>query len=382
MIRSNGDLYTADTGGGTVSAIDPTADTVTTIPLGPPSDWNVTQPSAVTANAGSDLIYVTDGGTDNLSVINATSQTVALTLAVGVDPDAVLVDPSNSRVYVANCGSDNLTVFNSSSRVNVGSVPVGICPDSVAVAPSGQLLFVANYFGPGGTSNLTVVNLTTAIATASISTGGAADGLSVDPANGYVYVANGYANDVVVINATTLAAAGPPIAVTLGSYETYPTAVVFDPATWTVFVPAAFTSGIYVIANAPSVAFAKVTPFPSEVGVPFEIELTVENGTAPYLLCVRWLTGWMLLERDACALVFRRDRGTVQRDRHGDRQPELLRNLVGLRDCRRSTWISIPVRVALAGRERYIDHYLRKCVGWRVPVRLHVRRSSHGMPTH
>lgn len=278
---SNGDLYTADTSGGTVSVIDPAADTVTTIPLGPPSDWNVTAPSAVSADAGNGLIYVTDSGTDHLSVINATSQTVTSTLAVGVDPDAVLVDSSNSRIYVANCGSDNLSVFNSSSRAYFKSLPVGICPDSLAVAPSGHLLLVANY----DSSNVTVVNLTTTNVTASISTGtagGSANGLSVDPANGYVYVADGYAYDVIAINATTLAVAGSPIAVTLGNYETYPTAVVFDPATRAVLVPTAFSSAIYVIANAPSVVFTNATPFPSEVGVPFEIDLWVENGTAPY----------------------------------------------------------------------------------------------------
>lgn len=279
---ANGDLYVANEGDGTVSVIAPGVGAVSLIRLGPSGTWNQTGPDALAVDPGRNLIYVADGLAGNVSVINGSAQAVSTTFPVGLDPDAVAFDTVSDRAFVANCGSDNLTIVNGTAQRPTRSVPVGSCPDALAVAAPGDTLWVANAFGPGGVSNLTVVDAGSLVSVASVSTGGVAVGLCYDPANGYVYVANGYANDVFVVNATSYAAAGTPIPVTLGSYETYPTAVGYEPRTGELFVSLAFTSALYVIANAPSVQSLRVNPPTGEVGAPLAFTVAVANGTAPY----------------------------------------------------------------------------------------------------
>jgi YVTN family beta-propeller protein len=51
--------------------------------------------------------YITNQGSNNVSVIATASNTVTATIPVGHAPGGVSVTPDGSRVYVANAGSDN-----------------------------------------------------------------------------------------------------------------------------------------------------------------------------------------------------------------------------------------------------------------------------------
>jgi YVTN family beta-propeller protein len=55
--------------------------------------------------------YVANSGSNNVSVVSATSFTVLKTIAVGVDPIFVAADPTSTKVYVANPGSFSTSVI-------------------------------------------------------------------------------------------------------------------------------------------------------------------------------------------------------------------------------------------------------------------------------
>lgn len=146
--------------------------------------------TAVITPNGSE-VYVSNYGSDTVSVIDASTDTVIATIAVGSGPDALAVSPDGSKVYVGQNGGD-VSVINTLTKA-VSTIPAGApirdlaitpdgtkiylameyqglkrvdtasnsvstvssitCPEGVAVTPDGQFLYV-NYqcFGPGGSA--------------------------------------------------------------------------------------------------------------------------------------------------------------------------------------------------------------------------------------
>ena len=134
-------------------------------------------------------VYVSNFGSNSVSVISTTTDTVVATVAVGSGPDALAVSPDGSRVYVAQHGGDvsvidtatkavstissgapvrDLTITPDGTKLylamewsglkkvdtntnSVATVSSITCPEGVAVTPDGKYLYV-NYqcFGPGG----------------------------------------------------------------------------------------------------------------------------------------------------------------------------------------------------------------------------------------
>ena len=56
-------------------------------------------------------IYVTNAGSDSVSVINPATEQVIATIDVGHFPFGVAVSPVTGDIYVANDGSDSVSVF-------------------------------------------------------------------------------------------------------------------------------------------------------------------------------------------------------------------------------------------------------------------------------
>ena len=91
---------------------------------------------------GQGRAYVANFGSNSVSVIDISSNTVVATVAVGSQPNAVAITPDGTRVYVANCGGDVFVIATSSNTV-VAKVVVGGCPYGVAITPDGTRAYVA-----------------------------------------------------------------------------------------------------------------------------------------------------------------------------------------------------------------------------------------------
>jgi len=90
--------------------------------------------------------YITNQneGSDSVSVIDTTTNTVIATIPVGLFPTGVAVTPDASRVYITNQDSDSVSVIDTGKNTVIAVIPVGIQPIGVAVTPDGGRAYVAN----------------------------------------------------------------------------------------------------------------------------------------------------------------------------------------------------------------------------------------------
>src|SRR5271166_4269034 len=90
--------------------------------------------------------YITNNGTDNVSVINTATNTVITTIRVGKRPFAVAASPDGSKVFVTNDSSnlhpDTMSVIDTATNTVTATIPVGVTPVSLAVSPDGRKLYL------------------------------------------------------------------------------------------------------------------------------------------------------------------------------------------------------------------------------------------------
>jgi len=119
--------YITNSDSNNVSVIDTSTNTVlTTVGVG-------SFPGGVAVNPAGTRLYVTNffPFENSVSVIDTTTNTVLTTVAVGRDPMGVAVNPAGTRVYVANFTDDgfgDVSVIDTASHTVVATVPVGIEP--------------------------------------------------------------------------------------------------------------------------------------------------------------------------------------------------------------------------------------------------------------
>ena len=151
------------------------------------------QPSPI-ANA-----YITNAGSNTVSVLNTSSNSVTATIPVGPNPVSVAVSPSGSRAYVTNAGSNSVSVIDTGALTVTQNVTVGGNPVSVAITPDGSQVYVAN----ARSNSVSVINTSTNTVSATIPVGFIPLKIAVTPDGASVYVANSAAKSLSVISTST-----------------------------------------------------------------------------------------------------------------------------------------------------------------------------------
>lgn len=171
------------TGGGAAHSRRTPAEVPLAIPVG-------TDPSSITVDPVTGNIYVSNLGSNNISVISPTTDTVIYSLPAGLGPEGAAYDPVNGDLYVADVDSDNVTVIDLSTHASVASIGVGSAPRGVAWDSADGLVYVAN-FGRSVPSNISIIDPTTQTTVGSISTAVGGDSAIVfDAVSGDLYVNN------------------------------------------------------------------------------------------------------------------------------------------------------------------------------------------------
>lgn len=160
-----------------------------TVPVG-------SDPFGVAYDGANADVFVTNSGSNNVSVLHGVGSTPIASIGVGNHPTGIAYDPVNQQVYVANSGSDNVTVISASTLSVIANLPVGKYPIGVAADPASGSVYVAN----NGSNDVTVLSESTGVAITSISVGAHPYGVAVDNATTTVYVTNEGSNNVSAIS--------------------------------------------------------------------------------------------------------------------------------------------------------------------------------------
>ncbi len=102
-------------------------------------------PCALAYDSANGYIYVANGGSNTVSVINGATNTVIDNITVGNRPYAIAYDPANGYVYVANRGSNTVSVINGATNTVIDNITVGYGPNALAYDPAKGYVYVANW---------------------------------------------------------------------------------------------------------------------------------------------------------------------------------------------------------------------------------------------
>jgi len=161
------------------------------------------------ASAGARNAYVANGG-GSVSVLNLSANAPAGTIPVESAPVDVAITPDGAFAYVTNSGSDSVSVISTASNSVVATVPlaVGSKPRGIAISPDGQTAWVAN--SGDGTASVIFTAANTLSGGPIILPGGVGsrpDGIAISPDGATAFVAQN-ANDVAIVNTATRAVVG------------------------------------------------------------------------------------------------------------------------------------------------------------------------------
>jgi len=201
--------YISNAGSNTVSVIDIATNTVVaTVPVD-------AAPAGIAVSPAGAFVYVANQNSNNVSVIDTGTNTVVATVAVGAAPTGVAVNAAGTFAYVANTLGNNVSVIDTTSDTVVQTVPVATSPVGVAVNRAGTFAYVTNSLG----DNVSVINTSTNTVVATVPVGRTPRGIALNPAGTFAYVASGIDHSVSVIDTAinavvaTVPMAGDPIGV-------------------------------------------------------------------------------------------------------------------------------------------------------------------------
>ncbi len=63
---------------------------------------------------------------------------------VGVNPLGVTISPNGTLAYVSNHGSNTVSVINTATNTVTATIPVGLQPQGIAFTPNGAFAYIAN----------------------------------------------------------------------------------------------------------------------------------------------------------------------------------------------------------------------------------------------
>ncbi|MEA5627803.1 bifunctional YncE family protein/alkaline phosphatase family protein [Nostoc sp. UHCC 0251] len=118
---------------------------ITRIPVG-------SQPNKILLSADQNKLYVANGNSDSISVIDTNSDRVVQTISLsrpndrykGANPTSVALSPDQRTLYATLGGENAVAVVDLGSGRLSGRIPTGWYPNSVSVSKDGKKLFVVN----------------------------------------------------------------------------------------------------------------------------------------------------------------------------------------------------------------------------------------------
>jgi YVTN family beta-propeller protein len=155
--------------------------------------------ATTSAAVAAPFAYVSNFGSNTVSVVDGKNNSVVVTMTVGKSPFGLAVNAAGTRAYVANYTDGSVSVIDTTSNTVLTSVLVGASPSGVAVSGDDTKVYVAN---GGGT--VAVIDTTSNALVNTIVTGGALNAIAVTGSLVYVTdIASGRVVEINTSNANT-----------------------------------------------------------------------------------------------------------------------------------------------------------------------------------
>ena len=153
-------------------------------------------------------MYVANGGTDLLSVIDTSNNSIIRNITVSTNPVGVAVSPDGSLAYVSNHGNSFVSVVNTNTNMILANITVGVNPFGIAVNANGNFTY-ATSFGNGG--YVSAINNSNFSIKYAVRVGGTPEGVAVSPDGKSIYVVQNSGDSLAVLNSTLSVVASIPV---------------------------------------------------------------------------------------------------------------------------------------------------------------------------
>lgn len=270
-------LYVSETGSNNVSVVDARNGTaVSTIPVG--------SPGAGVYDPHTRYLYVIDDSNDSIATINTTSNSVVGYWSYAAPFTGLTYDSGVKELFASSSGADAVYAIDTSTGKVLHTITVGSWPAGLYYYASGDQVFVAEEVA----DEVGVIDDSTMKLTTSITGVGAAAAFAYDSANGSLYVIDTSSNRLPQIDPATDALVHD-IALNFDNYVYGPDPIVYDPSSGDLYFAA--TEFLFV---APSSGYQTQSPVEespySSFYVPTLHELFVADGNGCNLIPVNTVT--------------------------------------------------------------------------------------------
>ncbi len=149
------------------------------------------------------LLYVTNSGSDSVTVADRQRDMVVGAIAVGQAPMGIVASSDGAKVYVANSGSNNISVIDTAANRVINTISnFGYSPAELALSADGLWLYATN----PDSDNVSVIDTVSEVVIRRIIVGRDPAGILFDEDRSKVYVSNRAENSIAIIDAD----ANPP----------------------------------------------------------------------------------------------------------------------------------------------------------------------------
>jgi len=152
------------------------------------------------------LLYVTNRGSNYVSVIDRFENRVVAVIGVEQNPTGIALSPEQDRLFVLNSGSNSISIIDTSQDFARDRIQLisGIQPIEMALIPSlddrnGGKLYISNQ----GSNDVSVVDISRKAQIKSISVGNKPLGIVANPERQEIYVVNSGSNSISIIDSQT-----------------------------------------------------------------------------------------------------------------------------------------------------------------------------------
>jgi gliding motility-associated-like protein len=244
-----------------VTVIDVTTQTpIATIPLG-------NQPIAVTTSTDGLRVYVSSYGDNKVYIIDTKTNTVEpQAITVGNAPYEMVLSPDGSKLYVANSASNTVSVVNTvtntvAATIAINQLPAAASPYGIAISGDGSKVYVANY----GNSSVSVINTATNNVISTITVGNSPHDVLVSHDGKTVFVTNFSSQTLSVINV-----AGNNVTATV-QFDAGPNGMALSPDGSTLFITLTFEDAVQMVGAISHTPMGKImlTPGAEPLGIAF-----------------------------------------------------------------------------------------------------------------